>query len=68
MTEEPEPTPQPSLLEVLNGGVGGDAQFAALKTVVEQHIDATFGMFRVVGAGRVGSMSGLNEQFIFVQQ
>lgn len=65
-TEEQEP-PQPSLLEILNGGLGGDMQFQAVKTTVEQQIDGAFGMFRVLGAGAVGGLSTSTEQFLFLK-
>jgi len=72
MTPDPDeaPTPepqQPSLLEILNGGLGGDMQFQAVKTTVEQQIDAAFGMFRVLGAGSVGGLSTSTEQFLFLK-
>lgn len=69
MTEPPDnPEPQqPSFLEILNGGAGGDAQFAALKTVTRQQIDGAFSLFRVLGAGRVGGMSSSTEQFLFLK-
>lgn len=71
MTPDPEteeqPTPKPSLLEILNGGLGGDMQFQAVKTTVEQQIDGAFGMFRVLGAGAVGGLSTSTEQFLFLK-
>ena len=68
MTPEETPeTPQPSFLDILNGGAGGDMQFQAVKTTVEQQIDAAFGMFRVLGAGRVVGLSTYKEQFIYVR-
>lgn len=70
MTPEEQPAPepqQPALLEILNGGAGGDAQFSAVTTVVEQQIDAAFGFFRVLGAGRVAGMSSSKEQFLFLK-
>jgi hypothetical protein len=62
----PEP-PQPTLLEILNGGAGGDMQFQAVKATVEQQIDAAFGMFRVLGAGAVGGLSTSTEQFLYLK-
>lgn len=62
----PEP-PQPTLLDILNGGMGGDMQFQAVKATVEQQIDAAFGMFRVLGAGAVGGLSTSTEQFLYLK-
>lgn len=62
----PEP-PQPTLLEILNGGLGGDMQFQAVKATVEQQIDAAFSMFRVLGAGAVGGLSTSTEQFLYLK-
>lgn len=66
--ENPTPeSPQPTLLDILNGGLGGDMQFQAVKATVEQQIDAAFGMFRVLGAGAVGGLSTSTEQFLYLK-
>ena len=62
----PEP-PQPTLLAILNGELGGDMQFQSVKATVEQQIDAAFGMFRVLGAGAVGGLSSSTEQFLYLK-
>jgi hypothetical protein len=62
-----QPTQQPALLDILNGEAGGDMQFQAVKSTVEQQIDAAFGMFRVLGAGAVGGLSSSTKQFLFLK-
>lgn len=68
MPEDPPADPQKlTLLEILNGDAGSDAQYEACKATIMQHIDATFAFFRVLATDQAASNSVEGTQFVYLK-